>query len=365
MTARHAGIVVAGLGIHGSAACYEIARRGHRVVGIDQFPAGHTLGSSHGATRMIRRAYPNPVWNPLVERAFAGWRRWECASGATLVHTTGGLYAHAGPAALQGPDCRVVDDPAELSRLMPGLAVPAGHHAVWDPAAGVLEASRALSVARDGATALGAELSRGERLLSWEARPDGVLVRTDRRELSARALVLAPGSWVAQAVPELAGLFEVWRIVTLTVRSGQPVAAPPSLGAFSVDRAGGLLFGIPDAGGHGFKVGVDAGPVCEPRTAPAPPTAAEIDHLAALMSDFVPGVDTALAEAASCLYTMTADRRFVVGALPWAPQVVLAAACSGHGFKFGPAIGEAVADLVDGRDRTDLDFIGVDRRVAA
>jgi sarcosine oxidase len=130
-----------------------------------------------------------------------------------------------------------------------------------------------------------------------------------------------------------------------------------------VDRPEGLVFGIPDVAGNGFKAGIDAGAVWDPEVPVAPPTEAEIAELTGLMTTYVPEITPDVVETAACLYTMTADKRFVIGALPWAPAVTVAAACSGHGFKFGPAIGEAVADLVQDRPRPDLDFIGTERRI--
>ncbi|MBZ5739351.1 FAD-dependent oxidoreductase [Nocardioides mangrovi] len=361
-----ADVAVVGLGIHGTAAAYELARRDVRVVGLEQFPAGHARGSSHGRTRMIRRAYPNPLWNPFVDRAYAGWRRWETVAGRTLVHRTGGLYAHPGVPSLQGRGTEPVADPRRMRELMPSLAVPDGHQAVHDPDAGVVDAAAALTFAREAAVASGAELAFGEALVTWRADEHHVELETTRRRLRVGRLVLATGAWAARAVPELADLFEVWRIVTVSLRPGQGVAQAPRLGAFSVDRPEGLVFGIPDTDGSGFKVGVDAGPVWDPERPAAPPTDAEVAELCALMEAYVPGVSadprTDVAEAAACLYTMTADRRFVLGPLTWAPRVVLAAACSGHGFKFGPAVGEAVADWCQGAERHDLDFVGVSRR---
>ena len=113
---------------------------------------------------------------------------------------------------------------------------------------------------------------------------------------------------------------------------------------------------------NGTKIGVDAGLVWDPEEAPAPPTAEEVDSLRALLSAYVPGIDTTPVEAASCLYTMTEDRRFVIGELAEQPGVIIASACSGHGFKFGPAIGDALADLSDGIARDDLSFVSTERR---
>lgn len=362
MTSRDADVVVVGLGVHGSAATAALARRGVDVIAVDRFSPAHTRGSSHGRTRMIRRAYPNPVWNDFVARAFDGWSALERESGQTLLHRTGGLYAHRGASQLQGQDCVVVDDGAQMTDLMPGFAVPPGYRAVYDPSAGVLEASRALEALQRSGAAHGAELRWGVQAHGWEPVRDGVVLRTDAGDLRARRLVIAGGSWMGALVPELAPLLEVWRILTLTVAPGQAIGMPPSLGAFSVDRPEGLAFGIPDADGNGVKLGVDAGAIWDPEAPVAPPSDEEADALRSLLDAYVPGIDSAPVELAACLYTMTADKRFVIGPLRRAPEVVVASACSGHGFKFGPVVGEALADLATGVDRHDLDFISTSRR---
>lgn len=354
--------VVVGLGIHGTAAVASLARRGRRVIGVDRFDNGHTRGSSHGRTRMIRRAYPNPVWNGLVDRAYEAWAALERETGRKLVYRTGGLYAHAGESQLQGPDCELLDDPQRMQKRMPGFAVPAGYRAVFDPHAGIIEADRAVRSLREVATKHGAELRFDETLLGWDARGDGVRVRTSSGIINAKRLVIAGGPFMGSLVPALAPLLEVWRILTLTVPAGQSLGGPPGLGAFSVDRPEGLVFGIPDVDGNGTKIGVDAGLVWDPEQAPAPPTSDEVAALQALLAEYVPGINATPIEAASCLYTMTEDRRFIIGELAQQPGVIIASACSGHGFKFGPAIGDALADLSDGIPREDLAFVSTARR---
>ncbi|SHK96964.1 sarcosine oxidase [Pseudonocardia thermophila] len=363
MSETDAEFLVVGLGVHGSAAVAALARRGKEVVGLDRFTPGHGRGSSHGRTRMIRRAYPNPVWNDFVSRAFDGWAELEQLTGTTLVHRTGGLYAHAGhEPQLQGPDCRVLDSPEELREAMPGFAVPEGYRAVYDPAAGVIEAERALGAFRAVAAEEGAQLRWGVQVHSWRAADGGVVVDTDDGVLRARRLVLAGGPWMSALVPELAPLLEVWRILTLTAAPGQEAGSPPLLGAFSVDRPEGLVFGIPDADANGVKIGVDAGPVWDPEIPVAAPTEAEVGELRRLLAIYVPELDTEPVETAACLYTMTADKRFVVGPLRGAPEVIVASACSGHGFKFAPALGELLADLATGIDRPDAEFVSTRRR---
>ncbi len=349
-------VIVLGLGIHGTAASRELAERGFRVIGIEQFAAGHARGSSHGATRMIRRAYPHPDWNEFVGHAYRGWERWERRSGQQFVHRTGGLYAHPGEGSLQGGRSIAVD-PTDRGDLFPGFAVPAGYGAVHDPDAGVVEAQAALVWAVDAARSAGADLSYGETVLGWTSDADGITVTTDSRQLRAEQLVLAGGPWLTKLLPALAPAVEVWRILTYSARPGQEAARPPRLGSFSVARDEGLVFGLPEVGGHGAKVGVDAGPLWDPSQPVAAATSDEVAELRAIFARYAPEVDLEGGEATACLYTMTRDKRFIIGAAPGEPRVIVAAACSGHGFKFGPAVGEAVADLVDHIDRDDLDFL--------
>ncbi|WP_051172627.1 FAD-dependent oxidoreductase [Microbacterium indicum] len=366
MTAPDADVIVVGLGVHGSAAARQLAQRGLSVVGLDRFGSrpdalDHSRGSSHGRTRMIRRAYPNPVWNDLVDRAFRGWADLEAESGQTLIHRTGGMFAHRGDSTLQGPGVRVVERD-EAAKLMPSLRMPDGFHGMFDPAAGVLEAERGIAAMRAGAIAAGADLRTGVEVTGWRAEGDIAIVETPRGEIRASRLVLAGGAFLGELVPALASIIEPWRILTATVRPGQSAGQAPGLGVFSIDLPEGLLFGIPDVEGNGLKVGMDIAEPWDPERPPAPVTPSEARRLLDRMAEHVPGIDTSDVDAVSCLYTMTEDKRFIVGALDGAPHVIVASACSGHGFKFGPAIGETIADLCQGVARPDLDFISTSRR---
>lgn len=160
-------------------------------------------------------------------------------------------------------------------------------------------------------------------------------------------------------VPELGDLLRVTRIVTVEFDSPDKAAvAPPALGAFSVQVPGvGLLYGLPAIDGLNLKVGIDDGPEEDIAGPPPPPTEAEIEERLDLVRRFIPAGVGPVAEAVACRYTMAPRNRFAVGLLPDRQRVLIAAACSGHGFKFAPAIGTAMADLVTGVDRPDLAFI--------
>ncbi|MFG2375380.1 N-methyl-L-tryptophan oxidase [Streptomyces sp. NPDC048504] len=351
-------VIVVGLGVHGSGALRHLAARGLDVLGLEQFGLHHDLGSSHGATRMIRRAYPHPDWDALVDTAYQAWAELEGASKAQLVDITGGLYAAPKdrPDPLRGPGCREVDA-EEAARIFPGLRLPIGFTAVHDPHAGIIDAQETLRAQLTLAERSGAHIHDHAPVLGWEPDGDEVVVRTGKAVLRTRRLVLCAGPWTAAHVPSLAPHLTVTRIVNayFAADPAGPLGAS-GLGSFSVDLTQGLLYGFPAADGRGLKAGLDSGPPWDPQAPRPEATADELALLAEAVAQVLPGAGP-VTESLTCLYTMTADRRFIVGEVPGVPQALVASACSGHGFKFGPAIGEALADLVCGIARPDLDFL--------
>ena len=350
--------IVVGLGVHGSAALRQLAARGLDVLGLEQYGLGHDLGSSHGETRMIRRAYPHPDWDALVDTAYRAWAELEGTSKTQLLDITGGLYAAPKdrPDPLRGPGCREVDAD-ETARIFPGLRLPSGFTAVHDPRAGIIDAQETLRAQLTLAERSGAHIHDHAPVLGWEPDGDEVLVRTGKAVLRTRRLVLCTGPWTAAQVPSLAPHLTVTRIVNAYFAADP--AGPlgrSGLGSFSVDLPQGLLYGFPATDGRGIKAGLDSGPPWDPQAPRPEGTADELALLTEALAQVVPGAGP-VTESLTCLYTMTADRRFIVGEVPGVPQVLVASACSGHGFKFGPAIGEALADLVCGIARPDLDFL--------
>jgi glycine/D-amino acid oxidase-like deaminating enzyme len=309
---------------------------------------------------MIRRAYPSEVWDDLVDRAYLGWAELEEAAGATLMTTTGGLYAHpvGVGGGLRGPGCEAVEV-AAARRIAPALELGEDFEVVHDPSAGVLDASGTMATLLELGRGAGVEVRDATPLLSWREDDEGVLVETPRGAIRAERLVLCPGPWTGALVPELGKALRVTRIVNVELASGDPAAvAPPALGVFSVEVPEvGLLYGIPAIAGRGLKVGIDDGPPEDIAGPPPPVTPAEAERLLELVRRFVPAGAGPVAEGIACRYTMAPRNRFAVGPLSGRPRVLIGAACSGHGFKFAPAIGAALADLALGVERPDLEFI--------
>jgi sarcosine oxidase len=363
-------VIVVGLGAMGAATAAELARRGRRVLGLEQFLLPHARGSSQGGTRIIREAYfEHPLYVPLVQRAYAGWTALEAETGVRLVVQTGGLTI--GP-----PEGRLVAgalasaethrlaheilDAPEVTRRHPAVRLPADAVAVAEPRAGVLLASRAIAAWREVARRHGADLRPGVALERWEADGAGVRVRAGGETLTAAHLVLAAGPWMPELVPALAPLLRVERNV---VHWFQPRAAVPAHQACGPDqlpvlviedRPAHLLYGVPSMRGlgddleDGVKFARHHGGVIAPLGATDFEPSA--DDLAAIRPDvgrYLPRLDPQAARSAVCCYTNTADGHFLVDRHPQHPQVVLVSPCSGHGFKFAPVIGALAADLLE------------------
>jgi cysteine desulfurase/selenocysteine lyase len=354
-----ADVIVVGSGIHGRSVAWQLARRGASVLMLERLRPGHRQGSSHGATRMIRRAYPSTVWDGLVDRAYAAWADLEAAADGPLITSTGGLFAHpeGEPGGLSGPGCELID-PITARAIAPALELGPEYVVVHDPTAGVIHADEAMTALAAAGHALGVRVRDSSPVLALAEDEHGVDVITPAQTLRARHVVVCAGPWTGAVIPELAPALSVQRIVNVHLRSQDPPAvAAPALGVFSVAFDDRLLYGIPGVGGDGLKVGFDDGPSDDPALAPAPVTAAEVRALRAAVRRFLPRGDGEPEATIACRYTVTPTRRFAVGAVGDRPRVLVAAACSGHGFKFGPAIGDALADLVGGLARPDLAFL--------
>lgn len=352
-------IVVIGLGATGSAALCQLARRGIRATGIEQFALGHDRGSSHGPTRMIRLAhFENSSYVPLLRRAYALWRELGVIAKRQLVVKTG--IAEIGPpdgelvcgtlaAAARYNLAHEVLNARSLMRRHPGFKLPETFVAVMQPDGGYIEAAAAIEANIRIAEAAGAVIRAHEAVLAIEPLPKGVRITTERAAIEADGAIVAAGPWMAKLLPEL----------RLPLRATRQVVGwfePDDAERFAADRfpvfiletQHGHHYGFPAYGRMGLKIAkhhhlreaVDAD--FYRRTVCAEDEAA----IRAPLAEYLPAANGRLVGAQTCLYTMTPDETFIIDRMPGYPHVVIASPCCGHGFKFSPAVGEILADLV-------------------
>jgi len=378
-TAAYDAIVV-GVGGMGSAACWQLARRGLRVLGLKRFDIPHAMGSSHGVTRIIRLPYyEDPAYVPLLRRAYALWRELEAATGRRVMHLHGSL--DGGPedgvvfqgalasARLHGLAHEVLTG-AEVNARFPAYRLPPGFRAVLQAEGGYVLSEAAVVAHVAAAQAAGAEVRARERVLRWEARPggEGVVVTTERGRFEAGRLVLTAGAWMADLAPPLRGLAVPERQVLAWLQPTRPeLFAPERLPVFNLEVEEGRYYGFPVVEIPGFKFGryhhrEERGPAEEVRR--------EVDAedealLRAFAARYFPDGNGPTMALRACMFTNTPDEHFVLGLHPDHPQVVLASPCSGHGYKFCSVVGEILADLAtEGATRHAIGFLELDRFAA-
>jgi sarcosine oxidase len=354
-------VVVAGLGGFGSSAAAHLAARGVRTLGLDPRPAAHAEGASHGETRIVRQVYfEGPSYVPLLLRTYELWDALADDSGVPLLQRTGGLYLGLPHTQVFRGSLRAAEewglehavlDGADLRARFPALAPPDGVVGLWEPHAGTVRPEAAVLAQLRVAASAGAELRHDEAVTGWTVSDHGVRVTTTRGCYDAGALVLAPGRWTADLLGGLDLPLRVERRVQHWFAPASPDDFRPGrLPVWIWDRDDGTsLYGTPAQPGTGeVKAAVHFS------TAPAA-DAWTVEEIGETLAQLLPGLGRRHVREAECWYTLTPDQYFVVGPHPAAPRVLLACGFSGHGFKFTPVIGEALADLVaDGATRHDL-----------
>jgi sarcosine oxidase len=363
-------VIVLGVGGMGSAAAAHLARRGQRVLALEQFAPGHANGSSHGETRIIRLAYyEHPSYVPLLRRAFALWRALESDARATLLTVTGALDVGAeGSRVFEGSRaaCHEHALPHEvLSGSALGRRFPAWHRtaslaAVLQPDGGILAPEACIAAHVAMAAAHGATIRSGERVVAWSTTPTGVRVETARDTYEATQLVITAGAWMPQLVPLLASVAVPERQVVGWFRiapDAQPRFNPAQCPVFVLENGQGHFYGFPASAGTGFKIGKyhHRGETVDANSVDRTVHPADERVLREAVRTHFPDADGPMDRASVCLFTNTPDEHFIVDRLPEAPAVLVVSACSGHGFKFCSVIGEIVADLV-AADRTAHDI---------
>ena len=354
-------VVVCGLGVMGSAALYHLARRGQRVLGIDRYPPGHDRGSSHGDTRIIRLAYfEHPSYVPLVRRAYELWREIEAEAARPLLHVTG--IAEIGPpdGALVGGTlaaARLHDIPhellaaSELTRRYPAFRLPPHFVGVVQPDGGFVEAEASVQSMLALAQKHGAEIRVGETIRAIEPANAGARVVTDAATIEAGAAIVAAGPWTPSLLRDAALPLRVTREVLGWFAPKQPASfAPGKFPVFLIESAHGIHYGFPPRGA-GLKVAKHhhRDEAVDPDSYDRTVSAEDEALIRAAVADHLPDANGPLVAAKTCLYTVAPDGDFIIDRLPGAASIVVASPCSGHGFKFAPAIGEILADLATGR----------------
>jgi sarcosine oxidase len=357
MSGRYDAIVV-GLGGMGAAAAWQLAARGARVLGLEQFAPGHDQGSSHGLSRIIRQVYyEHPDYVPLVRAAYAKWYELEQRCGRHLLTNVPCLSLGAADSELIAGVRRsaaehglpIEDlDTAALRKRYPAFRVRAGEAGVLEQTAGVLKVDECVRAMQEEARRLGAELRAGEAVESWQTDGGGVCVRTPAVEYRADRLLLTAGPWAGRMLADLGLPLTVMRQVVLWYGTADDARfCRDRFPIFIADTPGGYFYGLPALDPHGVKVARHYGApeLADPSGVARQLSAGDEAPVRAFLAEYLPEVTGPLRRWSVCIYTLTPDRHFVIDMHPAHPQVAFAAGFSGHGFKFAPVVGTILADL--------------------
>jgi sarcosine oxidase len=373
-------LIVIGVGGMGSATVYHAARRGLKVLGLEQFDIPHALGSSHGINRIIRLAYyEDPRYVPLLRRAYALWRELENRVGERLLFITGGIDAgRADSRTVQGSllSCRQHHlpheelDAAELRRRFPGYRLAADMVGIYQPDGGFLLSERCIVAYVMAAQDMGAEVRAREGVVEWRPDADGISVTTTRDKYRARKLIITAGPWARTLVPSLQRAAAPERQVLIWTQPRRPdYFRLDAFPVFNFEAPEGRFYGFPVYGIPGFKFGkyhhrgeqVDdldrMDRECHPE---------DEEVLREGIRRYFPDADGPTMAMKACLFTNSPDEHFILDVLRDNPDVGVAAGFSGHGFKFCSVIGEIMTELVvDGGTRHDIALFRLDRPALA
>lgn len=354
-------VIVLGLGAMGSAAAQHLAQRHKKVLGIEQFTPPHDKGSSHGGTRMIRQAYwESPAYIPLVLRAYELLEKLEKDTGAKLLTITGGLIIGSAESRLVSGGIAAAEthgikysvlSPAEIRDRFPAISPLENDVAVHEERAGFLLPEECIRAQLKMAAQSGADLHFEEKVLRWSADSHPVEVTTDRAVYEAERLIIAAGPWANQALRQFFPLRVTRQVMTWIRPQGGvepflPSRFPVFLCESPEDGLPGYGFPAIDGPSGGVKAAIHGSDIeCTPDTVDRVIHEVECGDVIRKLRPRFPALDGEILKAQTCLYTMTPDEHFILGAHPQFPAVSIACGFSGHGFKFAPVVGEVLADL--------------------
>lgn len=356
-----ANIVIVGLGALGSAAAWQATRRGYTVIGFEQFELGHERGASHDTSRILRHSYHTPHYVELTFGAYDAWAQLESESGVSLVTRTGGVDLFPPDAAIDmstytqsmdavGIAYEVLDNEALRARW-PQFTPPEGTLSLYQERSSIVPAALGTAtmqrLARDG----GADLRELTRVESIEPTATGVRVVTSAGEAHADRVIITADAWTSALTTSLG-----WPIpLTVTEEQVTYVEAPPTyadlpLWIWMDDPS---FYGFPTYAvpGSAAEMTIKAAEDCGGPTVSGDERSLQPDtRMQGRLMNFLHANFAGLGapvRSKRCLYSLTADRDFVISPVPGYENVIVGLGAA-HAFKFAPAFGGMLLDLVDG-----------------
>ena len=363
-------VIVVGLGAMGSAALYHLARRGVAALGLEQYQLGHAFGSSHGQSRAFRIFYHDPLYIEMARAALPLWRELESRSGEQLLTLNGSLIFAQEDNAAFNQNVQVIQTVQQPYQLLtstqvadrfPVLRIPVNSVACYTGEAGFVNAGRSVQTHLSQARRLGATVQEQVCVQRLDLNGNRPLLETSTGQYRCNRLIITPGPWASSILAQLALPLQVTRQQKFYFQPRHAAAYKPErLPVFAdLDR---LYYGFPWTE-TGLKVADDNhGEVTSPDQINRMLDMQKRDDLENWLKMIMPGIDSTFVAGATCMYTVTPDRDFLIGPYPKHPNVLIGAGFSGHGFKFSTLVGHILAELAtDGTTSYQIERFRLDR----
>jgi len=378
-------VIVIGVGSMGSATSYYLAKRGYKVLGLEQFDISHEFGSHAGQSRIIRKAYfEHPGYVPLLERAYENWEALEWETGKQVYYKTGLLYA-GNPnnemikgversAGLYNIDLDQMNIAAAADQF-PQFKFPDDFEILLEPEAGFITPEKAIRLYASQAKKNGAAIHSNEKVIDWKKDKNIILLKTDKQTYQCDKLIITAGAWAGKMIPGLADKIKVTRQFVAWIKTKNDDQF--ELNKFpcwmiSDDEKHGCYYGFPllDTEKFGEPAGLKLAhhfpnEVTDPDKVDRRSTEKDIQNLKYCLNKYLPGVFDSILHTKICLYANSPDENFIIDKLPgYEENVSIACGFSGHGFKFASVVGEILADLaIEGRSDLPIEFLNAKRFV--
>jgi monomeric sarcosine oxidase len=372
----HYDAIVIGGGTMGTAAAWELGKRGLKALVLEQFEHVHTKGAHSGETRIIRHAYAEgPDYVPLVFRADDLWMELEALAGELLFHRVGAIELSApgnNHAALARESAIEHGIPFEWLAMddvrsrYPQFAVGDDWVGGFGDRGGFLDVERSLRAMASQARSHGVEIREHAKVEGWSASDSAVTVSVDGSTETADRLIITAGSWSNQVLGDAALPLRILRKTLFWLEVDDPARYTSDvLPVYIIGLPHHEFYGFPIWGRPGIKVAIHSGgDETNPDSVDREISAAERDEIVEVARMALHGVTGRVLHEATCLYTVSPDHDFIVDFAPGTSNVVIGAGFSGHGFKFTPAIGELLVQMLYG-EREPLPLLSRNRFVGA
>ena len=387
-------VIVIGVGSMGSATCYYLAKRGYKVLGLEQFDITHEFGSHTGQSRIIRKAYfEHPDYVPLLERAYQNWKTFEQETGEQLYFKTGLLYGGTSnnemikgvkqSAGLYNIELQKLDL-ADVAKRFPRFKFPGSFEVLFEPEAGFIPPEKAIRLYASHAEKAGAAIHTTEKVIEWFAngqtpseKKDGtnIIVKTNKNIYQCNKLIITAGAWAGKMIPGLVDKIKVTRQFVAWIKTrDQRQFELNNFPCWMVadDEKHGCYYGFPllDTKKFGEPAGLKLAhhyprDITDPDKVDRQTTEDDIENLKYCLNKYLPGVFESVLSTKICLYANSPDENFIIDKLPrFEESVSIACGFSGHGFKFASVVGEILADLaIEGKTSFPIGFLSAKRFV--